>query len=67
MGCNQAKLTSVFLSVTDVSNRYGIGVSTVWAWVKEERLPSPYKFSDRVTRWKSSELDDFDLQNKLEA
>lgn len=67
MDYNQAKLTSVFLSVTDVSKRYGIGISTVWAWVKEEKLPSPYKFSHRVTRWKCSELDDFDLQNKVEA
>ncbi|WP_288356337.1 helix-turn-helix domain-containing protein [uncultured Cycloclasticus sp.] len=64
---NDYKLTCIFLSVANVSTRYGIGVSTVWAWVKEGKLPSPYKFGDRCTRWKSSELDEFDLHNKVEV
>jgi len=57
---NQAK----FLKVTSVASRYEVGVSTVWARVKKGELPTPYKVGDRCTRWKSSELDEFDLHNK---
>lgn len=60
---NQSK----YLKVTSVADRYEVGVSTVWARVKKGELPSPYKFGDRCTRWKSSELDEFDLQNKVDV
>ncbi len=35
----------------------GLAKSTVWAWVKENRMPAPIKLSARVTVWDESELD----------
>ena len=49
-----------YLKVKDVAHRYGIGCSTVWLWVKTNKLPSPVKISERTTRWIEGELDDFD-------
>ena len=49
-----------YLNVKDVAHRYGIGRSTVWLWVKNNKLPSPVKISERTTRWIENELDDFD-------
>ncbi len=34
----------------------GLAKSTVWAWVKEKRLPAPTKLSPRVSVWKESEI-----------
>ncbi|MFJ5445865.1 helix-turn-helix transcriptional regulator [Methylobacillus methanolivorans] len=29
---------------------------TVWRWVKEGRIPAPYKLSPRTTAWRAGEL-----------
>lgn len=46
-----------YLSDKQVASRYGIGRSTVWAWVKDGFLPAPRKLGQRTTRWDSDELD----------
>ena len=56
-----------YLPVKNVADRYGIGVSTVWQWVKEGLLPGPVKFGRRCTRWDSSDLDAHDAKHKTEA
>ena len=30
--------------------------ATVWRWVKEGRIPEPYKLSDHLTAWNVGEL-----------
>ena len=49
-----------YLNVKDVAHRYGIGRSTVWLWVKTNKLPSPVKISERTTRWIEDELNVFE-------
>ena len=49
-----------FISVKSVAERYGIGVSTVWYWVKNGILPKPYKLANNTTRWSIEELDKVD-------
>ncbi|HHJ13259.1 MAG TPA: AlpA family phage regulatory protein [Gammaproteobacteria bacterium] len=46
-----------YLRVKQVAALLGIGVSTVWAWVKEGKLPAPVKLSERVTVWDRAELE----------
>lgn len=53
-----------FLTSKDVANRYSIGQSTVWEWTARGKLPTPLKFGDRCTRWKSSDLDEYDQKIK---
>jgi prophage regulatory protein len=53
-----------FLSVRAVAARYEIGISTVWYWVKIERLPKPFKIGPNTTRWKVSELEE--MENNAE-
>lgn len=53
-----------YISVKDVSRRYGVGVSTVWQWVKEGLLPSPVKFGRRCTRFDCDQLDQHDKKMK---
>ncbi len=44
------------VSVKEVAKALGIGVSTVWLWVQQGRLPEPIKLGDRCTRWKMSAI-----------
>jgi prophage regulatory protein len=51
------------IRIESVINKTGLAKSTVWAWVKENRMPAPIKLSARVTVWNESELDEWiDLQ-----
>lgn len=54
------------LSAKDVAERYGIGLSTVWAWAKDNvhGFPSPVRYGDRCTRWDEESLDEFDEKMK---
>ncbi|MBV2138592.1 MAG: helix-turn-helix domain-containing protein [Candidatus Thiodiazotropha sp. (ex Ctena orbiculata)] len=56
-----------YLTVKEVSHRYGIGVSTVWQWVKEGLLPTPRRFGQRCTRWDADVLDEHDNKTKSAA
>lgn len=42
-----------------VATYLGIGVSTVWRWAKEGKLPGGRKLSPRVTVWFQEEIDEF--------
>ena len=51
-----------YISVKSVAKRYEIGRSTVWYWVKIQKLPPPIKFGDNTSRWNVEELDASDRQ-----
>jgi prophage regulatory protein len=40
--------------VVEITN---ISKSTIWRWVKEGTFPQPTKITNRVTVWKSSDID----------
>ena len=48
-----------FIRINSVMEKTGLAKSTVWAWVKENRIPAPIKLSPRVTVWIESELDEW--------
>lgn len=45
------------LRIPEVMRLTGLARSTVWLFVKDNKLPKPIKLSPRVTVWKKSELD----------
>lgn len=47
------------IRITSVMEQTGLAKSTVWLWVKLNKLPKPIKLSARVTVWKQSELDEW--------
>ena len=47
---------SNFLRVAQVAKMVGIGKSTAWLWVKENRFPKTIKLSPRVTVWDEDTL-----------
>lgn len=44
------------IRIPRVMELIGIKKSTVWLWVKQEKLPKPIKLSSRVTVWRESEI-----------
>ena len=39
-----------------VGNIVPVGASTLWRWVNAGTFPKPVKLSERVTAWKTSEV-----------
>ena len=52
----------VWLTATQVAERYGVSIPTVWTWAraKDGRLPQPHKLAENTTRWRLSELEAHD-------
>jgi prophage regulatory protein len=45
------------IRLPDVMAKLGIKRSTVWLFVKQNRLPKPIKLSAKVAVWRESEID----------
>lgn len=52
----------IFYSPRQVAERYGVKISTVWAWIKEKRLPA-VKLG-KLYRVSENDLAAFELKNK---
>ncbi len=57
---------SRLMTVGEVSQLAGLGESTVWEMSRDGRLPKPVKLGARVTRWVSTEIEEW-LQGLMAA
>ena len=47
-----------YMRAKDIAHKYGIGLSTVWKWVSEGKLPQAYaKLSQKCTVWNAEEVE----------
>ena len=46
-------MKDTYLRVNEVAEMLSIGVSTVWAWVKDNKFPPPIKLSERASVWRA--------------
>ena len=54
-----------FLTDKKVAERYSSSRSTIWRWLSEGKLPKPVKLNGTSTRWKLSDLEQWEaLQEK---
>ncbi len=53
---DSSSLGVLLLDVKQVAELLNIGVSTVWALVKEGRFPKPIRLTSRCSRWKRSDV-----------
>ena len=56
-----------FLSDKSVSKRYEISRPTVWRWTQEGKLPRPVKLTNGSTRWKLTDLEQWEAQREVQA
>ncbi|ERS81722.1 helix-turn-helix transcriptional regulator [Halomonas sp. PBN3] len=56
-----------WLSVKQLSNRYGTHEATIWRWVREGRYPKPVKLAGgSLTRWSLNDVEGWE-QGQREA
>lgn len=46
----------------DLASRFQVSRATIWRWVKDRGLPKPVRFSSRCTRWKLSEIENWETE-----
>lgn len=52
----------MFYSCGQVADRYGVKVSTVWAWIREKKLPAVKV--GKLYKIKATDLEAFEKANK---
>lgn len=45
-----------FLKLDEVCRRVGLGKSMIYAMIKQQRFPAPYKISPFAARWSETEV-----------
>lgn len=45
-----------FLRDTQAAARYGVSRVTVWRWAAQGKFPRPVKLATRCTRWRLSDI-----------
>jgi prophage regulatory protein len=53
-----------YLNVQELANRWGVGVSTIWRWANEGKIPSPIAIGPRATRWDIRDLLAFEHERR---
>lgn len=55
----EVKVLPVHLRAKQAAAYLGIGISTLWRWSNEGRLPRPIRLSSRCSVWPQTALDAF--------
>lgn len=61
------KNSQVYLADTGVSIRYSVSRSTIWRWLKEGKFPKPIRLGEGSTRWRLSDLEDWEKSKEVEG
>jgi len=51
----------VYMSDTAVAHRFQVSRATVWRWSHSATFPSPIKLSVGCTRWRLSEIEEWEM------
>ncbi len=53
---------NIYLSVEQVSVRFGVSKDTIWRWRREGEFPAPVRLGGRTSRWRLSDLEAYEAQ-----
>lgn len=56
--------TPIYLSVRELSTRWGVGVSTIWRWAHQARIPAPVAIGPRATRWEIAAIESYERDRR---
>lgn len=54
-----------YLSDKHLAERYEVARATIWRWVREGRFPSPLKITAGCTRWKLSDIEQWEEKQEV--
>ena len=49
-------VTTPFLTVEQVAERYGVSTDSIWRWKRSGRFPAPRRVGPNTTRWHIADL-----------
>lgn len=50
----------VWFSDQDLAERFSVSRRSIWRWSDSGDFPKPHKLSERVTRWKLEEIEEWE-------
>jgi prophage regulatory protein len=53
-------MKKTYLSDLHLATRFSVSRATIWRWVATEKLPKPVKLSTGCTRWKLSNIEEWE-------
>lgn len=53
---------SLYLSVDQVANRFGVSKDSIWRWKRNGNFPAPVKLGGTTTRWRLSDIEEWEGQ-----
>lgn len=53
---------TLYLTVQQVAERYGVSTDSIWRWKRNGDFPSPVRIGSNCTRWRLSDLIEHDSQ-----
>lgn len=59
--------TDTYLSAAQVAARYQVGRATPWRWVQKGEMPVPIRLSPGCTRWRLSDLEEWERKREVAA
>lgn len=57
----------LYLSDSQLAERYDVSRATIWRWVSRGILPKPVKFSHGCTRWRKDQIEQRDAEREQSA
>ncbi len=51
---------NLYLSVDQVATRFNVSTDTIWRWKRNGEFPAPFKLGGNTTRWRLSDIEDFE-------
>jgi excisionase family DNA binding protein len=62
---DEAGLENRILAAKEVARHLGIGVRTLYRWVRAGRVPPPLRFTNRTLRWELATIKEFLASKKV--
>lgn len=53
---NLSELDEIYLSDRQLAKRYDTSRALPWRWAAKGKFPKPIKLSERITRWRLSDI-----------
>ncbi|WP_418594410.1 helix-turn-helix transcriptional regulator [Ponticoccus sp. (in: a-proteobacteria)] len=52
--------SSLYLSVTQVAERFGVSEDSIWRWKRNGTFPVPRRLGPKMTRWRLADVLEFE-------
>lgn len=53
-----------YLSDRQLAHRYAVHPKTLWAWARRGTFPSPVKLTPGCTRWRASDVEQWEAERE---